>query len=221
MYHRMPSTHELLDLLKLPKRLTAWDKRNRILTWVMAGGFFVMFVCWALVRYDLVEKRPTALVAFSSLGVTAIAWVLIVFIDVLRAVPSLLDPATEMAIQFDLEFEIENQLVPLFRSIPAAIVLARHERLEWQLARWEKWLDVARLMGMLGPPLIFVGNGLVGKSMMASLSPSLEVYVSAALTGMLVGAIALRSGIRRLQWVSYLLKRAGEQERKVPRRHKR
>jgi hypothetical protein len=124
-----------------------------VLTWLIALGYVVIFGCWLLVRYDLVAKRPTALVALSSLGIATLAWMLTMLIDVVRTVPSLFDPAAEMARQFDIEVKIENDFLPKFRSLPITVLSARHKRLEWQLARWEKWLDAARLLGALGPPL--------------------------------------------------------------------
>lgn len=211
-FRHLPSTEEFLDLLKMPELQSRWDKRNRLLTWVMLLAIVAVAACWGLIELGLIPKRPGAWVALGSLSVVMIAWIVAVVVDVLRTVPSLRDPAKEMATQFDLECRIENEILPKLRLLPVEVLAERHRRLEWQLARWEKWLDVARLMGMLGPLVIFVGNGLLGRSVWSHMGMTLELFVSAALTGMLIGAISLRAGIRRLQRVSYVLRRASERQ---------
>jgi hypothetical protein len=69
---------------------------------------------------------------------------------------------------------------------------------------------------MLGPPLVVVVNGVIGKYVAKNGPWSIEVMVTAALTGMLIGSISVRAGIKRLQWVSYLLHSVAEQRQRVP-----
>lgn len=218
MYKLLPTTRELVGKLKRPKASTKEAKWNRVLLIVMLFGAIVIAVAWAMVKWwDWMPTRPTGYVAISAIGVVLFAWLISVVIDGIQIIKIAANPAGDLADQFDCDTAMEKELLWNFRAIPAHVLQTRHLRLEWQLLVWDKWLDAARLTGLLGPPFIFVAKGIFGSLGVAIVPLNIEILVSAALTGVFIGALSMRSGMRRLHRVSYLLKRASEQQKYRPR----
>jgi len=211
IYKRLPPTSDLVELLTLPRKKTRWYKWNRILLRVIILAFIAMIICVGLIKSDWLPKHEAGLLSISFMGIAIFAWLASVLIDIVQSGGTLLKPAKELAEQFDRDMARETQLLPSLQAIPVAVLTARHQRLESQLQAWEKWLDAARLMGLLGPPFIFLGKGIFGNIIPLNGAWIIEVFVSAFLTGVLLGAISFRSGMKSLHRVSSLLKRSSEQ----------
>lgn len=217
MYKQLPTTRALSQALKPSKKMSGTAKFNRILTITMICGVIAIAIAWLSIEWNWTSKKVTGYAAISSLGIIFIAWSISILIDLIQSIGMFSNPSGELADQFDNDVEIEHQLISKFRAIPPHILLSRHHRLELQLSVWEKWLDTARLMGLLGPPLIFMGKEYLGTLG----TMRVETMIAATLTGVLIGAILMRSGMRRLQRVSYLLKRASERSSYHPVERKR
>ena len=211
IYKHVPSTSELAQRLNPPKTITRADRLNRLLLAVTIFATTVAVGCGLLIKGAWLPKQGTGLVGLSFLSIALLAWIVSVVTDIAQGAGTLLNPAKELAEQFDRDVAMERQLLPCLQAIPAAILMARHQKLELQLFAWEKWLDIARLMGLLGPPLIFIGKATFGRLISSGDVWNIEIIVSAFLTGVLIGSISFRSGMKRLHRVSSLLKHAGEQ----------
>ena len=220
VYKCLPPISELVNILKPQKKISHLDRWKQVLLEVIIFAVIIMFGCVLFMKLALLPKRETGFVGLIFTGVAMLAWMVSVVIEIFQGAGILLNPANELAEQFDRDMAMELRLLPRFRAIPATVLMARHQSIELQLQAWEKWLDTVRFMGLLGPPFIFVVRGAFGKLVPLSGAWTIEIMVSAFLTGVMLGAISFRSGMKRLHRISSLLKRSAElrQARELPRR---
>jgi hypothetical protein len=219
MYKPLPSTIELLQALK-PKKDEEGKvaKISRALLKLMGGGFFVCAFVYAAIKLGWTPPKPAAYVGIASSSVVFIAWVAVVLMDVYQNFYILVNPAKEMSDQLDREMAVEDALVLELSDTPTQIIIDRQQRLDLQIALWEKSIDVVRLVTLLGPPLILLVRQFPG----IPETPSyIESIFSAALTGVLFGSFVLRSCMRRFHRLSHVLKRVSEQNSRQKARNRR
>lgn len=128
------------------------------------------------------------------------------------------NPAQRMASEIDAESEVELQFMQTFGWISTPALLARYQLIEEQLASREKWLSVARWLGVISAAFIVL-SGELGLSV--NISSWIKICMSALLAGFAVGAILVLSGSAELKRLSIILKKMGERRQADDVRRKR
>lgn len=206
-YHYLLPTSELLDAIRVPRKLVASDRWMRIAIWIAAAGLFYFLMCVGLRYLNWVEHGILTLTAVSYLMISIVAVFAVLLLEAPKLTQLLKNPAKEMAVQIDSEADVELQFMKEVGQIPASVLLARHQYLDAQLAIREKWLDVVRLMAIIVPVVILLAFRLDEKT---NISSWVELGMYASLAGLAAGAISVRAGITELQRLSFVLKKIGE-----------
>jgi uncharacterized membrane protein len=202
----------LSDALKSSPEKRRQDKFSKLraaIWWVIGLAIVVIVVLLLLAKVGWARGNGIQLTAYGSALIVIAMWLLTIAIDVYQCIGIFRDPAGELADQLEEEFNQEQEILASLHVGSTAVIFARHQRLEFQLKLWERGIDTVRLFALIGPPLMLTLRPFLptaGTFVFATI----ELWMSAGLTGLYIGSLSIRAGTRRLHRVSYLLKRASE-----------
>jgi hypothetical protein len=114
-----------------------------------------------------------------------------------------------IASKVDGEYAQEAELAARLERLPSKSLKECLTRLESHVAALEKWIDVARIICLLGPAAVVLVN-LGYFKLPVPVHDYVQIVVSAAVVGVLFGAVQLRSGLLPFQRVGFALKIALE-----------
>lgn len=210
LFHRPPSFSEWITLLsnsEKKKTPTSW----KISLSVMGCCFLVILVLLLAHEMNWWSRELLSNASLICLLIMWITWIVVTLWDVWKLIRSLTSPSKFMAQQLDRQYFRERDLVARFRAIPNAVLIGQYRRLDAYLIVWEKWLDIARIFGLLGTALVLMLKGdALGLPM--AVRQYAEIYVSATVIGVLSGALIVRTGIRDLQQILAALKTISAQK---------
>ena len=210
LFHRPPNFSEWITLLsnkEKKKTPTSW----KISLSILGGCFLVILVLLLALRMNWWNRELLSNASLICLLTMWITWIVVTLWDVWKVIRSLTGPSKFMALQLDRQYARERDLVARFGAIPHAVLIGQHRRLEDYLTVWEKWLDVARIFGLLGTALVLMLKG-DALGIPVAVRQYAEIYVSAAVIGVLCGALIIRTGIRDLQQILAALKTISSQK---------
>ncbi len=219
-YRYLSTTSELLDALKVQRESRATDKWVKFFVWIAVTGFCIVVACAGFFYLRWIEKETLRWAALFFIPVIVVAVLSLLVLSIIPIIGLFRNPAKDMAIQIDLEADIDFQFMKKVRQIPASVLLERHQYLEAHLARRDKWLDVVRLLAIIVPVVMLLSIELAGKE---NISSWVGIGMYSLLVGFVLGAILIRTGSVELQRLSSVLKKIGERRQadQVRRRRKR
>ncbi|MRW87329.1 hypothetical protein GJ698_24975 [Pseudoduganella sp. FT26W] len=206
-YRYLPATSNLLDMLKVPKKIVTLDRWIRVSLWTGVVSLFAALACAGPLYLKWFEGDALRWTALGFLAIAIAATFAIAILDTVKDFGIFKDPAKNMAVKMDSEADVEFQFMKDMGRVPASVLLTRHQDLDAQLSMRDKWLDVLRFMAIIVPTVILLSVELVGK---APISSWVAIGMYSSLVGFAIGAISVRAGSTELQRLSFILKKAGE-----------
>lgn len=183
---------------------------------------FCLFFCLSFVVKPL--PRPLAILGVASLAVCVVMILFIPFFDAIRNREMYMHPSRYLAGQLDEHLQREMALADRLKSIPRAALLEQHVRIESQSNALEKWIDIARVIWLLGPVVVLLFQS--GFQVSDGTSKDIQMIAAALSVGVLIGALQMRAGMLGLHRLACTFKIAIERSkaplapRKVSRKRK-
>lgn len=212
MYKQLPETRELIELTNPLQKPTKMKKFGDVLNFLLVMGLLILVIVALMFLLRAPYAESAAFVALTFVCIVLVLWIIFCLLEIFFGIGNLFNFDQKFGDKLDEKCTLELELLNNFRAIPRGVLLSRHNRLELEMSIWEKWLDVARLFGLLLPLSIIVGKIYLNTEWFVKI----EVLLAAFLIGVILGAVMIRSVLKKLHRVSYLLKSAGEQRRFSP-----
>lgn len=206
-YQHIPTTSELLDAIKVRRTPSKWDRWIWGAVWTGVGSVFISLVCIGLAHFKWFGKDILMWALIPLLTVMVVASATIFVLSTAKNIGVFQHPAKGMASDIDLESDIKFQFMKNFGQIPTVALLERHHHIEDHLASREKWLHVARWMGVISAAVIVLSGEFIGN---ADISSWIKTCVTLVLVGFALGAISIHVGITELKRLSFVLRKLGE-----------
>ena len=138
------------------------------------------------------------------LCLTVIGMLVDLFVEVKGAKPFLKDPGAWLAERLDDRFSQEKRIAVELATTDLNELRRMRTRLEADLIRAERWLDVLKPLSMLAPAvLIVVTAGVFGLPDLVQ--DICKFFVAAATIGVMAAAIAIYQGLIKLRTLSSTL----------------
>lgn len=219
-YASMPSISDMLAQLSSTPGLKPAKQPLRIARkYLGRSGYVGLTVSVVTVLWLGRTPFPILAVFVTSLVAVASSFVIEFWIDVRQNKDMFLDPARQIARSIDNQYVEECELAIRLARLPATEINEHLGRIEAHVAALEKWIDVTRLVLLLGPAVLILMK--FWKSSTPTIAHDFaQLAISAAVAGALFGAIQLRSGLLRLTRVACTLRIALDRgaARKIPRK---
>lgn len=216
-YVSLPSTRDMLNYLTVEG--TSADASTRIEKGLRITAWGTLAVLGGALCYALMVEKPPRL-----LGILAIAcMVLFILLSVvvcpllaaIRQKDMFVCPGRFLATQLDTHLARETALAARLKAIREPDLTERLLRVDSQINALEKWIDVARVMWLLGPLVVLLFKS--GFHVSDSAHEMIQMCATAGTVGILMGAAQMRVGIRDLQRVSFALKIAVDRSKEPQR----
>ncbi len=203
----MPTFEELLDCLNAPEAKPKRSQARRIFHGLFLFSLFVTLTIWALIFFKVGISNEVAYVGIGAVVVASVSWAADLALSISKQRDIFLNPAKILTRDLDVEHSRERFLARQLVNFGGEVLATRLNRLESQLHVHEKWIDITRLVGLLGPAMLFATKYIGWEG---PIQDTIQWIGGAFLSGSILGSILLRSGLRRMQRVGFVLKMAAE-----------
>ncbi len=203
----MPTYEELLAHLNAPDALTQQSKAQKVFYGIYLSAWFVVITIWAMIFLKADVSLNVAYLGLGAVVVASVCWIVDLAFSVLKHRDIFLNPARVLTRELDAEHSRERLLARQLAHFDNAVLTARLNRFESQLQVHERWMDITRLVGLLGPAL-FLTTKYMGWD--DAVQNTLQWIGGAFFAGAIMGALLLRSGLRKMHRIAFVLRTASE-----------